>query len=482
MATDFLLTIQDESVPETHAGAAVSIIVIFLAGIVLAAIAASESIFRAVFISSIAILILGPIAYRVAKKRLSLFEPIVPSALAMLVMYVGRPIADQFLDSYLHLGYDISATFDWTLVTVFTGVAAFMTGYHSGYGSRLQKLYLRPPVVFPPRKLVFGAVLMAILGSTLFGTFIVTNGGLRAMIIVLSGRSFEHSSMLRQSSAYLYFGIFLLLPATLIFFGLWEKTRDIRYLVLTTMTGVPLFLYEASMGDRSEMLPLVFGLPTIHYLWKGRNPRLFRLIVAGLVLLLFFAFLREFRNASVTGQRKIQSVSMLSDPAKGLASTFTKDDSEMFDTFCNLVTVVPGELPYHPLGMLRDIGIRVLPRVVFPEKPLELPDQVVVILWPEHYKLSRASSASSILANFYLWGGIVAVAICAFGMGIILRSLWSWYLLYQNNLNAVLLYSFVPSLVVILWRGTVTDTLGRMFFTVLPMVLLMRHIRHSRTL
>src|SRR5579884_147083 len=259
MATDFLLTIQDESVPETHAGAAVSIIVIFLAGIVLAAIAASESIFRAVFISSIAILILGPIAYRVAKKRLSLFEPIVPSALAMLVMYVGRPIADQFLDSYLHLGYDISATFDWTLVTVFTGVAAFMTGYHSGYGSRLQKLYLRPPVVFPPRKLVFGAVLMAILGSTLFGTFIVTNGGLRAMIIVLSGRSFEHSSMLRQSSAYLYFGIFLLLPATLIFFGLWEKTRDIRYLVLTTMTGVPLFLYEASMGDRSEMLPLVFG-------------------------------------------------------------------------------------------------------------------------------------------------------------------------------------------------------------------------------
>lgn len=481
MDTKLLLSSSNESVSETHAGPAVSILLIFLASIIVAAVAASGSVFRAVLISCIATLIIGPITYRVAMRSLSLFEPIIPSALAMLVMYVGRPISDQALESYLHLGYDISATFDWTLTTVFVGVLAFMIGYHAGYGNSLQKLYLSPPAIFPPRKLVFGALLMAILGATLFGIFIMANGGLRAMVIVLSGRSFEHSSMLRQSSAYLYFGIFLLLPATLIFYGLLEKTRDVRYLALTIVTGVPLFLYEASMGDRSEMLPLVFGLPTIHYLWKGKKPQLFRLIAGGLILLLFFAFLREFRNASITGQRQVQSVSMLSDPLKGLASTFTKDDSEMFDTFCNLVTVVPSELPFHPFGMIRDIAIRVLPRVLFPQKPLELPDQVVVILWPEHYKLSRASSASSILANFYLWGGIVAVAICAFFMGIFLRSVWIWYVAHQDNLNAILLYSFVPSLVVILWRGTVTDTLGRMFFTVLPMIILMRHIRSSTT-
>jgi hypothetical protein len=282
---------------------------------------------------------------------------------------------------------------------------------------------------------------------------------------------------MRQSSAYLYFGIFLLLPATLVFFALWMRTKRPAYLGYSVLTGVPLFLYESSMGDRSEMLPLVFGLPAIYYLWKAKRPKLGLLLLSGIFLLVGFAFLREFRNATATGHRPIENATLLTDPGKALASTFTKDDSEMFDTFCNLVSVVPGSLPYHPFGVLTDIGTRALPRILFPNKGLELPDQLVVTLWPQHYKLSRASSAFSILGHYYMYGGILGVAIGAFCMGILLRQTWNWYRSHSNNLNAILLYSFVPSFVVILWRGTVTDTLGRMFFTVVPLVAMQSFIR-----
>jgi hypothetical protein len=452
--------------------------IVFWAAVVVTALGASETLLRGAMISTVATAIFWPLIHRVATGRLDLFEPIIPSALATSVMYVGRPIADQVTASYIHLGYGIIPTFDWTLFSAVAGIVAFNCGYSSNLGVPLKKLFPAPAKQFPVGRMASGATTMAIVGASLFGVFLFSNGGLRALLIVISGRSYEHSSMMRQSSAYLYFGIFLLLPATLLFFGIWIKTKRLTYLCSSALTGVPLFLYESSMGDRSEMLPLVFGLPAIYYLWKGKRPKLGLLLLSGIILLAGFAFLREFRNATATGHRPIESATLLTDPLKALASTFTQDDSEMFDTFCNLVSVVPSSLPYHPLGVLTDIGTRALPRILFPNKGLELPDQLVVILWPQHYKLSRASSAFSILGHYYMYGGIVGVAIGAFCMGILFRQTWNWYLDHSNNLNAILLYSFVPSFVVILWRGTVTDTLGRMFFTVVPLVAMQSFIRH----
>ncbi len=462
-----------------HSGIVLGLLIVFWATIIVTAVGASETLLRGFMISAVATAIFVPLIYRVARGQLDLFEPIVPSALATSVMFVGRPIADQVTGSYIHLGYDIQPTFDWTLLCVVAGIITFNLGYASGLGGWMQRLFPAPAMQFPPDRTVVAAATMAIVGSSLFSIFLLANGGFRALLIVIGGRSSEHASMMRQSSAYLYFGIFLLLPATLVFFGLWMKTRQLRYLTFTVLTGVPLFLYESSMGDRSEMLPLVFGLPAIYYLWKAKRPQAFQLLIATVVLLIGFAFLREFRNSTALGHKSVESATLLTDPGAALASTFTKDDSEMFDTFCNLTSVVPSRIPFQPFGIVTDIGTRALPRLLFPDKGLELPDQFIVALWPAHYKLSRASSAFSILGHYYMYGGILGVAMGAFVMGLLLRQTWLWYLAQNNNLNAILLYSFVPSFAVILWRGTVTDTLGRMVFTVLPLVLMQSFIRST---
>lgn len=397
------------------------------------------------------------------------------------VMFVGRPIADQVTASYIHLGYGILPTFDWTLFSVLVGIAAFNLGYSSGLGRPLQEVFPIPATHFPPGRMAMSATAMSVIGVMLFSAFVLTSGGARALLIVLGGRGNAHASLTRHSTGYLYAGINLLLPATLIFFGLWVSTLKRQNLYFAALTGVPLFCYEASMGDRSEMLPLLFGLPVIYYLWKGRRPRVSRLLVASIVMLIAFAFLREFRNVSVTGEHAVASTTLLTDPAAALASTFTKDDSEMFDTFCNLISVVPSRLPFQPFGPFTDVAIRALPRVLFPDKPLESPDQLVVTLWPEHYKLSRASSAFSILGQYYLYGGVIGVAVGAFAMGALLRQTWIWLLRHRNNLNAILLYSFVPSFTVILWRGTVTDTLCRTIFTIIPLVIMQPMLRSLGT-
>jgi len=460
-----------------HSGLGVSVLIFALAAIVVTAIGVSETLLRAIMIAGVAIAIFLPLIYRSAKGTLDLFEPLVPSALAASVMFVGRPIADQALSSYLHLGYNIRPTFDWALFSVVIGIVAFNLGYSSNLGRPLRRLFPVPATQFPIGMVATGAITMSILGAALFGVFLLSNGGARALLIIVSGRNHTAATFTRQSTGYLYEAINLLLPASLLFFGLWMRTKRIHNLFFAAFTGVPLFLYQASIGDRSELLPLIFGLPAIYYLWESRRPHLGRLLFAGLFLLITFALLREIRNSAAAGRQHLGDSVMLTDPGKALASTFTKDDSEMFDTFCNLVSVVPSTLPFHPFGLFSDISIRALPRILFPDKPLEWSDELIVTLWPQHYRLSRASSASSIFGNFYLYGGIPAIAFWSFIMGISFRQTWNWYLIYENNLNAILLYSLVPSLVIVLWRGTVTGLLGHMFFTVVPLVLMQLFIR-----
>jgi oligosaccharide repeat unit polymerase len=460
-----------------HPGFALAFLIFSWGTIVVTALAVSETVLRGGMISAVATAIILPLFYRVATNSFDLFEPVVPSALATGVMFVGRPIADQAMSSYIHLGYNILPTFDWTLLNVLVGVIFFNMGYSSSLGRSLQKLFPTPAKLFPPSMVAIGAATMSIVGASLFGIFLIGNGGARAFLIMVSGRSHAASTFTRHSTGYLYEAINLFLPATLVFFALWVRTKRAGYLCLAASTATPLFLYQASMGDRCEMLPLIFGLPAVYYLWKSRRPRFSSLLAAGLCLLFAFAFLREFRNSAAAGRQNLGNAVILSDPGKALASTFTKDDSEMFDTFCNLVSVVPSSLAFHPFGVITDVAVRALPRVLFPDKPLELPDQLIVILWPQHYRLSRASAASSIFGNFYLYGGVVGVAIGAFVMGMVLRQVWLWYLNHHNNLNAIVLYSLVPALLVVLWRGTVTGTLGMMFFTALPLLVMQPLIR-----
>jgi hypothetical protein len=241
-------------------------------------------------------------------------------------------------------------------------------------------------------------------------------------------------------------------------------------MVTSLSLAATMLAYEAAQGNRSEMLPVMLGLATTYYLYTKTRPRTVPLIMVAGVLLIGFAFLREYRDVDAAGRRPIETISMVSDPAQGLAETFTQDDDEMFDTMANLISMVPSRIPYQPLGIILDLVTRALPRAIFPDKPMEVNDQLIIALWPMHYLSSKASAASSIFGLFYLYGGPIGVGIAGLAIGVLLNQIWQWYLARSGNLNAILLYSFVPGFVVVLLRGTITDTLTRMFFTVMPLV------------
>ena len=71
------------------------------------ALFASETVVRGVLTSATATAILFPLIVRLANQTFDMFEPIVPATLALLAMFVARPLVDQVTSNYVHLGVDI---------------------------------------------------------------------------------------------------------------------------------------------------------------------------------------------------------------------------------------------------------------------------------------------------------------------------------------------------------------------------------------
>lgn len=443
----------------------------FLCVIIAVALFASETIMRGVFTSATATAILFPLIVRLANRAFDMFEPIVPATLALLAMFVGRPLIDQVTSNYVHLGINISATFDETLLTVLVGCIALSAGYLSNVGTSLWQLLPRPGSEFPQKRVVEAAVIIGVVGGCLYGAFLASHGGFAMLRLILKGRSFELGNIQRHSTGYLYSAINFLVPASFMFFAAWLRSRRFYLLTLTVLAGGPFLLLALAQGSRIALLPALLGFGIIYYLHENRRPKVRNVLILGILTVGVLAFIRDFRDADSIGRRSLDSMEFTNHPGQGFGNTFAGNDDEMFDTLANTLSVVPDRIPYQPWGLITDLAIRALPRSLYPNKPLEVSDQFIVALWPEHYQRTRASAANSIFGNLYLYGGMVGVALGAFCIGVIFNQSWKWYLRNSGNLNAILLYALVPGFVVILLRGTVTDMFTRMLFLVVPLVL-----------
>ena len=81
--------------------------------------------------------------------------------------------------------------------------------------------------------------------------------------------------------------------------------------------------------------------------------------------------------------------------------------------------------------------------------------------------------AFSLIGAFYVDSGIITVALGMYLAGALIATLWCWLQQYRSWVTAKMIYSMGLPFVVILMRGAVPDTLARMLFMFVPLVLLM---------
>lgn len=430
--------------------------------------------FRSLLLNAIIIVLFGPVLLRTLQGTLDLFEPLVLSIVALAMMFIGRPLADLATGRTMHLGYPIMPTFNLALILVLVGILAFQLGYHSNLSTRWAR-YLPQASAFRPGRAAVAAWMFFVLGGTLFSIFLAKGGGLSLLLFLLKGRSGQDNAIYLGSTGYFYDGISMWAASALIFFGLAVTAKRKKFYIAFLAMALPLFIFYGASGTRSQLLPLVLSVPTFWYLWKHRRPAGSTLIIVAIVGIALIGWQREVRTAATSTNRdKVQVLfDALAAPGQQFKEILTGPDNEMFDSITNELIVVPSKLPYRPAGVLTDLFVTAVPRPLWPNKPLVMNDAVVNALWPVHFAASHASAAFSIVGPFYADSGFIGVALGMFFIGVILAIAWRWFLRYQGNINALLIYSMGLPFVVILMRGTLPDTLSRMLFMVVPLVLTM---------
>lgn len=432
----------------------------------------SETKLQALLLLAIVFSLIGPISFRSVQGRLDLFEPLVIANCSFFFMFLCRPLADLMTGQTHHLGYTILTTFDKTLFLAWFGIIFFQVGYFSPLGRRLANLFPYPPK-FKPDTAILSAWLFTALGATLFFLFINTQGGFKVVSYLLEGRQASNNELFLRSTGYLYNGIMMWGPASLIFFIVAVVCKRKHMFIPFALIVLPLIFLYGSRGARSQLLPLVISFPVFWYLWKRRRPSFKNVFLAGLIGLALLGWIREVREIEAKDKMIDKLVVVLFSPLATISDLLTSPDTEMFDSMANELLVVPERLPFMHGATITDIFVRAIPRTLYPNKPLESNDEIVNALWSEHYSKSRASPCFSVIGVFYADSGFISVALGMYFLGTIMSAFWLWFQANSNSVMSQMLYSMGLPFVVILMRGSIPDTLARMLFYFAPLFILM---------
>ena len=422
-------------------------------------------------LSLIVFALLLPMATRAVSGRLDVFEPIVLSNIALGTMFVGRPLADLIGKETIHLGYDVLPTFNEALFVALVGIAFFQLGYFSLLGVWAAKR-LPSPSEFRPHRAAVAAWVYLLVGGCLFAAFLSTQGGLGLLLVLLRGRQHSNNELFISSTGYFFSGILMWAAASLIFFVVALATKRKLYWLWFLLPTLSLLVFYGAQGTRSNLLPLALAVPVFWYLRNKRRPRMRTVLFISIVGIALLGWLRDIREVNDNRDFTSSLVAALSSPLYQAVEILGGRDAEMFDSLANELLVVPEHLPFQHGSTITDLLTRAVPRPMWPDKPLESNDALVNVLWPEHYALSRASPAFSVVGVAYADSGYASLALVMLLIGATFSAAWSWLRRHVEQPLAQMIYAMGLPFTIILMRGTIPDTLSRMLFQFVPLVLL----------
>lgn len=426
---------------------------------------------RSILLVSLSSLLIFPVLIRILQRRFDIFEPLPLACGALLVMFVGRPVADLLYDQTVHKGYDIMATFDQALFVAFLGCLAFLAGYAVPIGNRLGQRLPSLGSTWHSDLMVAYALVLFVLGMGLYALFILQSGGAATLIGLLDGRQSGQDTLYRQSTGYLYQAILFSIPAALLLIGtaLLERWKSLYFIAAAMLA--PLFLLGAARGSRFNLLLLISSVAIFVFLATGKRPsRLATGVTIYLGLTVILGFLGDSRNAP---DRDLSRLAIfwqsIRDPVAAVGRLVDGGDAEMFDTLANMLTVIPDDFPYQHGAVLTDLAIRIIPRPLWPDKPMESNDQFVAYMWSEQYQVARAGSASSFIGHLYQDSGLWTVFLGMFALGALLKATWVWREKWSRDLGVQLVYASVLPITLVLLRGTLTFAVAKAVFIILPL-------------
>jgi hypothetical protein len=429
-------------------------------------------------IGAIAVLLIAPLAARIIRGKFDVFEPIVFFAVGYGVMFVARPAS---MVASHHLAYDgprvstdVSGTFAEMLVIALLGAIAFIVGYETSLGSRLANRW-RGLGNLTGQSLVRASFVTAAVGIVSFLVLIIHAGGFSGFTLLLRGRTAELSSSVEQTSFYLWYSSFLLVPATVTLLATGLERRRKVLIFAAVAFGAVFLLRTVPVGARIAILPLIGGVFVLYYLRRAIRPSWLTLAAVVLIALVGSSFLSDLRGRGTRGEGIVETAVRATQPERVLSPLRTGPDSEMAPVLAAGLTRIPENLHYtYGRTIFGDLVSRPIPRSLWNEKPVPPREKLIADLWPIERRQGGINPEFSVLLYFFWDFGISGVLVGMFIFGVAARALFAYFLNYSRSAAVQVLYSLAVWFVVIGLRNSPVDTLILFMFIVFPAWLVVR--------
>ena len=297
--------------------------------------------------------------------------------------------------------------------------------------------------------------------NTNFGPIIFTYGGFPELIYTKL-RGFDN-----------YFVVFgdLFIPGVLLQFSVWLRIRGRTFrMVFWFVISTLIFVNQAF---RYKLLLLFAPVFLLWLFYLKRRPKL---AIATTVMILFIALsgvVSVWRLNARGGNINLNDLT----PVEIFLSSF--EEAGTFFTSSLVLSLVPSSYPYIGAEPIVTALLQPVPRRFLANKPTgdytyRIQDKVYTTKGTKPWKSHTAFLS---FVEYYLIAGWSSLVIISFGLGLIMRRLWSWFLLRQYEpvaqsiylLNACFLYNIIS-------RGYLPQVLMSYCAVILPLYLVYRRL------
>ncbi len=389
-----------------------------------------------------------PILHRWATGTFDIFEPLTIFVAMYGLLFFVRPVATLASGDFtaLGLGYDISGVFTELLTVALIGAFAFVAGYLLPHGDRLGRRLPTLAADLRPQPTVRYATVLVAAALLLLTLFIYQSGGLSAIQELLRGRTATNAEFFSASNQYISQGVFLLIPAALLFMAVRTSDQGGRLRLLAIACVVAVIVVSFPLGTRRWLIAMVGSAFALFFLQRDSRPAVIPLLLVALVVLGGVTFYRQARVAAFREDQGIISIAIksFSDPGGSLRSIALGADSIPSLAFAVELTAVPQDVRYQAgAGTIADLAFSPIPRNLWPGKPMSAVDRLRTRLWGGPCDASPGGTCLdvTILGDFYLDLGVPGVIGGMFLFGLGSRIVYSYYRANRANRSVQLVYA-----------------------------------------
>jgi hypothetical protein len=422
--------------------------------------------------------LLAPIVWKVATKRVDVFEPIYLFAAGWAAMFVVRPAAmlsaGDFRYARVTRVIDVRDSFDKMLVLALVGAAAYVLGYSLPVGRHIASSMPAPPRKFSRETLIASSLGLVAVSAGIFVLSLYFTVGFTGARQLLEGRSLAGTRVVRATTSYLSLSPMLLVPACLVLFAVARERRSVAAAGLATLAWAFFLILTIPVGDRTTLLPLFGGAVVYFYLSRDARPRLAAVFLLLALALFGSSLVLTTRNAGPDEPSLAESALQLVRQPLTIFDPVTRgNDAEMAPTLAAALQIIPDEIPYmYGRAVVGDLLTRPVPRIAWHGKPLPPREQVVQKLWPAEYAAKIANPEFSVLLTLFLDGGVIGVAVGMALFGIASRTGYEFAMSHRQNMLVRAAYALALPFMIGGVRDAPVDTFTRMAIMVLPLLLI----------